>query len=145
MRILFVCLANLCRSPLAEVIARTRHGDEVEAWSAGVAPASGPPFPEAVDVVRRFYGADISGHRPRHVLAYDLDSFDHIVALDTSVYFKLAALKAVPRERLHGWEVADPCGLGVSAYEAVARRIEDDLEKFLEDRRAERIPGRRNP
>jgi len=143
-KILFVCLANLCRSPLAEVIARTRHPGEVEAASAGISPASGPPFEEAVEVVKKFYGEDLRGHRPRHVLEYPVRDFDYIIAMDSSVFLKLSEMRDIPSDKLYGWEVDDPSGLGLSAYESAARLIERDLEAFLlqrgRDKRASRRP-----
>ena len=143
-KILFVCLANLCRSPLAEVIARTLHPREIEPASAGVSPG-GVPFEEAVDVVKRFYGADLSGHRPRHVLDFPVGEFDFIIALDSPVFMRLAAMKEIPRDRLFGWEIDDPYGLGVFAYEATARRIEREIEAFLLQRDRENRAARFRP
>jgi protein-tyrosine phosphatase len=143
LKILFVCQANLCRSPLAEVIARALHRGEVEPASAGVSPAAGPPFEEAVEVVKKFYGADIRRHRPRHVLDYDVQAFDYLIALDSAVFMKLAAMDEIPREKLYGWEIADPCGLGPSAYESTARRIEKEMESFLVQRAREKHAARR--
>ncbi|MBM3311603.1 MAG: low molecular weight phosphatase family protein [Candidatus Aminicenantes bacterium] len=143
LKILFVCLANLCRSPLAEVIARSLHRGEVEPASAGVSPAAGPPFEEALQVVKKFYGADLRRHRPRHVLDYDLSAFDYLIALDSAVFMKLASMDEIPQDKLYGWEVADPCGLGLSAYESTARLIEREIETFLVQRDREKRAARR--
>lgn len=75
MRLLFVCTGNICRSPMAEGLARAEVDREypgkarlVEVCSAGVAALAGhPPAPEAVEAMR-LRGIDISGHR-----AQDLD------------------------------------------------------------------------
>jgi protein-tyrosine phosphatase len=143
-KILFVCLANLCRSPLAEVIARKLHPRTIDPASAGVSPAAGPPFEEAVEVVKNFYGADIRSHRPRHVLDFPVQDFDYIIAMDSPVFMRLAAMREIPREKLFGWEIADPCGLGLSAYEFTARLIEREIETFLVQRDREKsAPGRR--
>lgn len=141
-KILFVCLANLCRSPLAEVIARKLHPGVIEPASAGVQPAGGEPFEEAVDVARRFYGQDLASHRPRYVLDFPVAAFDFIIALDTAVFIQLAAMPEIPREKLYGWEIADPCGLGVSAYEFTARLIEREIETFLDQRDREKFVAR---
>jgi len=84
--ILFVCLGNICRSPLAE--AAFRHEAErlrldVEADSAGTGDwhAGRPPDPRAVAVARK-NGLDISQLEARQVTAEDFRRFDHIVALD---------------------------------------------------------------
>jgi protein-tyrosine-phosphatase len=138
-RILFVCYANLCRSPLAESIAGTRFPGRIEARSAGVAPGNSGPFEEAIDVARRFYGRNIAGHRPRHVLEFPIADFDYIVALDSAVFIRLAHTPEIPHEKLFGWEIADPCGLGVETYEQTARTLEKEIEKFLDQRELERL------
>jgi len=137
MKILFVCFANLCRSPLAEVISAVKFPGRIEARSAGVSPAPGRPFEEAVDVVKRFYGRDISRHRPRHVLEFPIGEFDYVVAMDSTVFIRLARMPEIPEEKLYGWEIADPAGLGVETYEKVARTLEEEIEKFCEARERE--------
>ena len=92
--VLFVCLGNICRSPLAEAALREeaeRIGLEVEVDSAGTGDwhVGRPPDPRAIAVARR-NGVDISGLRARLVTADDFHHFDHIVALDAK---NLANLK----------------------------------------------------
>ena len=85
-RVLFVCLGNICRSPLAEAAFRReaeRLRLDAEADSAGTGDwhVGEPPDPRAVAVAAA-NGADISGLRARQVGADDFRRFDHIVALD---------------------------------------------------------------
>jgi protein-tyrosine phosphatase len=84
--VLFVCLGNICRSPLAE--AAFRHaaqeiGLDVEIDSAGTAGwhIGKPPDPRAQAIALK-HGIDISGYRGRQVSAADFIRFTHIVALD---------------------------------------------------------------
>lgn len=84
--VLFVCLGNICRSPLAEAALRAeaeRLGLEVEVDSAGTGDwhVGHPPDPRAIAVAKR-NGAEIGGLRARQVTADDFRRFDHIVALD---------------------------------------------------------------
>ncbi len=84
--VLFVCLGNICRSPLAEAAFRReaeRLGLDVEADSAGTGEwhIGRPPDPRAVAVAAR-NGVDISHLRARQVTPADFDRFDRIVALD---------------------------------------------------------------
>ncbi|MHC2089066.1 low molecular weight protein-tyrosine-phosphatase [Methylobacterium sp. WCS2018Hpa-22] len=84
--VLFVCLGNICRSPLAEAAFRVeaeRAGLDVEVDSAGTGGwhAGEPPDPRALAVARR-NGVDISGYRARQVEPADFARFSHIVALD---------------------------------------------------------------
>ncbi|HEX6374595.1 MAG TPA: low molecular weight protein-tyrosine-phosphatase [Allosphingosinicella sp.] len=84
--VLFVCLGNICRSPLAEAAFRReaeRLGLEVEIDSAGTGDwhIGYPPDPRAAAVAAR-NGVDIAHLRARQVTPADFRRFDHIVALD---------------------------------------------------------------
>jgi protein-tyrosine-phosphatase len=62
--------------------------------------------------------------------------------MDRPVYMALALLKTIPKEKLYNWEIPDPSGLGIDAYEKTAKRIELELEKFLSGREMEKgYPG----
>lgn len=83
---LFVCLGNICRSPLAEaafVAVAARAGIAVHADSAGTGGwhAGEAPDPRSQAVAAR-HGIDISGMRARQVRDEDFRRFDHILALD---------------------------------------------------------------
>ncbi|MFC5343113.1 low molecular weight protein-tyrosine-phosphatase [Brevundimonas staleyi] len=85
--VLFVCLGNICRSPLAEAAFRAeaeRLHLDVVADSAGTGGwhAGDPPDPRAQTTARR-HGTDISVYRGRQVKADDFRRFTHIVAMDT--------------------------------------------------------------
>jgi protein-tyrosine phosphatase len=143
LKILFVCLANLCRSPLAVALTRHLHAPAIEAASAGVAPASGRMFPEALQVIKRVTGQDMSGHVPRFVLEARPQDFDYIIAMDSGIFLRLSEMPQIPQDRLYGWEIADPCGFGIDAYEKTAVEIESCLEQFLLNREMDRgRPGR---
>lgn len=84
--VLFVCLGNICRSPLAEAAFRqaaAQAGLPAEADSAGVGNwhIGKPPDLRAQAVALR-HGIDISGYRARQVQPADFVRFDHIFALD---------------------------------------------------------------
>jgi protein-tyrosine phosphatase len=86
--VLFVCLGNICRSPLAEAAFRRaaeRLGLEVRIDSAGTGDwhVGRPPDGRAVAAALR-NGADIAHLRARQVTPADFERFDHIVALDRS-------------------------------------------------------------
>ncbi|WP_332660640.1 low molecular weight protein-tyrosine-phosphatase [Brevundimonas sp.] len=84
--VLFVCLGNICRSPLAEGALRAeaaRLGLDLIVDSAGTGDwhAGEPPDARAIAVARR-NGVDISALRARQVTPGDFRRFTHIVALD---------------------------------------------------------------
>ncbi len=95
--VLFVCLGNICRSPLAEAAFRAeagRLGLEVEADSAGTGDwhIGHAPDRRATAVAAR-NGVDIAHLRARQVGPEDFRRFDHIVALDANNLRDLAAMR----------------------------------------------------
>ena len=94
--VLFVCLGNICRSPLAEAALRReaeRLGLELRIDSAGTGDwhVGRPPDPRAAAVAAK-NGVDITGLRARQVSSADFYQFNHIVALDAQ---NLADLKSI--------------------------------------------------
>ncbi len=84
--VLFVCMGNICRSPLAEgafCAEAERLGLDILADSAGTGGwhAGASPDARAIAVAGR-NGVDISGQRARQVRAEDFRTFTHIYALD---------------------------------------------------------------
>jgi len=89
-RILFVCLGNICRSPTAEGVlrvlaAREYPALELEVDSAGTAEyhVGEPPDRRTVAAARR-RGYDLGGLRARQVQRADFDRFDFVLAMDRS-------------------------------------------------------------
>lgn len=83
MRILFVCLGNICRSPAAEGVVRTLAGDGLELDSAGTGSwhIGEPPCPQMIAAAAQ-RGVDISGLRARQVSRGDFGRFDMIIGMD---------------------------------------------------------------
>lgn len=95
--VLFVCLGNICRSPLAEAAFRAEaeaSGLDAEIDSAGTGDwhIGHPPDKRAQAEAKR-HGIDISGYRARQVTADDFRRFTHIVALDDSNFANLQRLR----------------------------------------------------
>lgn len=121
--VLFVCMGNICRSPLAEGAFRAEAqslGLDVVIDSAGTGGwhKGHPPDRRAIAVARR-NGVDISGLRARKVTAEDFRRFTHILALDHDNLRNLRALRPVDgaaelgllldyADGLEGRAVADP-------------------------------------
>lgn len=86
--VLFVCLGNICRSPLAEAAFRKAAQDaglDVEIDSAGTADyhVGEPPDPRSIAEAAR-HGIEISHYRGRQLAAEDFHRFDWIVGMDRS-------------------------------------------------------------
>jgi protein-tyrosine phosphatase len=88
MRILFVCMGNICRSPTAEgifrhLLAQRQIDLEVEVDSAGTHDyhVGEPPDPRAIAAARR-RGIDLSALRARSLQPQDFENFDLLIAMD---------------------------------------------------------------
>lgn len=90
MKILMVCLGNICRSPLAEGIMKHKlkqFGIDAEVDSAGTAAyhVGERPDPRSVQVALK-NGIDITYQRARKFINADFDRFDKIFAMDSFNY-----------------------------------------------------------
>ncbi len=107
-RILFVCLGNICRSPLAEGILRditekTGRKQDFDIDSAGTGGwhAGDPPDSRSITVAAR-NGIDISRLRGRKIALSDFTRFDLVLAMDRSNLRNLRSLApAAAHERIH--------------------------------------------
>ncbi len=137
--ILFVCMGNICRSPLAEAVARKSFesaGLDIRVASAGTIGfhEGDPADPGAFDIAG-LHGIDIDAHRARQVRREDFSNFDLVLALDDRNHADL--LRASPAQahekirRLLDFaadsghrEVPDPYELGRAAFAESLRLIE---------------------
>jgi protein-tyrosine phosphatase len=138
--ILFVCTANICRSPTAEGVLRaylTTKGVEHDIDSAGTHDyhVGKPPFPLAVETAKK-RGYDITRCVARRIKPHDFDHYDFILAMDQK---NIAHLKTIAPTRskqkiellleygdkYHGEEVPDPYGGEAKDFERALDMIED--------------------
>jgi protein-tyrosine phosphatase len=142
MKILFVCLGNICRSPLAEAIARDygiKKGYEIEvdscgtgSWHIGEAPC---PDSQKIAKIR---GLDISNYKARQVQKKDFKEFDLIVGLDSKNITSLKELGC--KEPLligdfgyEGEDVPDPYFFdGFEGFDKVFDMIECCVKNLLD-------------
>ncbi|RUU27230.1 MAG: low molecular weight phosphotyrosine protein phosphatase [Mesorhizobium sp.] len=142
--ILFVCLGNICRSPLAEgvlraVLAERGLDRDILLDSAGTSDweAGSAPDPRSVSIAER-HGIDISTQRARKLTPDDFSRFDLILAMDRSNLRDLKALvPAAMRDRVHLFlefaqgrlsDVPDPYREGPEAFASVYRMIREASE-----------------
>lgn len=90
MKILMVCLGNICRSPLAQGIMEEIIASRKLDWTVDSAGTSGWHNGEQPDVramaVAKRHGIDISGQRSRKMTSKDLTVFDIILTMDSQNY-----------------------------------------------------------
>ena len=148
MKILFVCLGNICRSPSAEAVLRavaTREAPELEievdsAGTAGYHIGDAPDSRSQAAALRRGY--DMAPLRARIVETADFERFDLILAMDTQnleVLRKRAPAGYRERVRLF-LEFAPDCGLdevpdpyygGPAGFEHVLDLVEEASRGLL--------------
>ncbi|SDU00023.1 low molecular weight protein-tyrosine-phosphatase [Halopseudomonas salegens] len=150
MKVLFVCLGNICRSPSAEGVFRQRLAQRsqpgVSVDSAGTAGyhVGKAPDPRAVAAARK-RGIDISGLRARQVSAEDFSRFDLILAMDRSNLTDLHRLDPGNGARLRLFmeyapdqplEVPDPYYGGEQGFEQVLDMLEQASDALLNELQA---------
>lgn len=87
MKILMVCLGNICRSPLAEGIMKTKVSEDVMVDSAGTISMHEGEHPDkrAIKTAAN-HDVDISKQRSRPIMRRDFEIFDKIYCMDIDVY-----------------------------------------------------------
>ncbi|MEQ8702476.1 MAG: low molecular weight protein-tyrosine-phosphatase [Phaeodactylibacter sp.] len=102
MKILMVCLGNICRSPLAQGILEQKAAEKGLNWSVDSAGTGSwhigeSPDPRSVYTAGQ-HGLDISGQRARQFRRQDLQDFDLILAMDQSNYQEILRMAQSPEE-----------------------------------------------
>ncbi|MCR9136806.1 MAG: low molecular weight phosphotyrosine protein phosphatase [Alphaproteobacteria bacterium] len=144
--ILFVCLGNICRSPMAEGIfrsmAQSKGLGELRIDSAGTGRwhEGDPPDSRSIAVAAE-YGVDITGQRARTIRPGDFERFELIVAMDRSNVSNLvAAASPSSHHRIHHFmtlarnrpvDVPDPYLGGSDGFESVYRMLQEGCEALL--------------
>jgi protein-tyrosine phosphatase len=152
-KVLFVCMGNICRSPTAEgvfrqLVERAGLADRITIDSAGTGEwhIGSPPDPRACKAAAK-RGYDLTALRGRQVSRKDFSDFDYVIAMDDE---NVRALKRLsPREHVHkvkrftdfcstgACSVPDPYAGGPQGFELVLDLVEDAAQGFLRHIRAE--------
>jgi protein-tyrosine phosphatase len=90
MKILMVCLGNICRSPLAEGLLRAKAKKQhinltVDSAGTSAFRPGGPPDKRSIEVARA-HGIDIQHQQCRQFTSKDFEAFDFIYVMDASNY-----------------------------------------------------------
>lgn len=146
MKVLTVCLGNICRSPAAQGILEhlaQQQGLDVAVDSAGTAAYHIGKLPDARSIrTLKHAGIDITQQRARQVSVADFDRFDWIVAMDAD---NLANLKRIApaqcrakvvmfgryREGVDFGEVDDPYYGGDQGFDAMKEQLMTISNDFL--------------
>jgi len=101
MKILMVCLGNICRSPLAEgILAHKIKQLDIEVDSAGTAAyhVGKSPDKRSIEIANK-YNINLENQRARQFSRSDFDKFDIIYAMDTNNLAHLISLSETKKER----------------------------------------------
>ena len=142
--ILFVCMGNICRSPIAEGVAKRvvkQRGLSVGVDSAGTTRyhMDMPPCANSVKVAK-MHGVDISNQRAKQVDKAMLERADLVIALDEKNYVDLKKMGAVNLYKLgefgfDGADVPDPYFFnGFEGFERVYTMIEEAIYKLFDEK-----------
>ena len=103
-RLLFVCLGNICRSPLAEIVVKdvaTRRGlhhYHIESAGTGDWHVGGPADPRSASKAKE-KGLDLSRHRAQQITAHNCHKWDWLIAMDADNRRNLLIM-GVPESRI---------------------------------------------
>ena len=140
--VLFICIGNACRSPMAESVARRDASDVIEPASAGLYPLG-----EIVDrteqaLLANGYSVDDLYSKP--ITRDSVQKADVIVNLTggpIEYLFLSPPSHLRVSQRLENWEVADPYGEDTATYqrilEEIASRVRQLAERLRDDHRSE--------
>jgi protein-tyrosine phosphatase len=147
-RVLFICTGNMCRSPMAEGLARRMLADRIgcspaelpdhglEVASAGTAAMTGGPASDNAIAAMAERGIDLTGHQAQAMTVDALQAADYIWVMTHG--HRQAVLGRAPEVlgRVNlvdpaGRDVADPIGGDLETYRACAGQIEAALVQRL--------------
>lgn len=131
-RWLFVCTGNICRSPMAEVVARRLAPETIEASSAGTHAVRGDPATGAGVSVARELGFELSGHLATPLTGSVVAGADRVFAMEA--HHAAAVRSLVPEASV---ELLDPAGKGIAdPYGGTAEDYRSSYQAIVEAVRA---------
>ena len=142
MKILMVCLGNICRSPLAHgimehVVREKGLSWEVDSAGTGDWHIGSPPDHRSIAIAKK-YGLDISGQCCRQISEFDFDRFDRIFVMDRMNLRDVLNLARTEEDKdkvrllLNTEVVRDPY-YEDDQFDAVYQMIEEGFRRILEE------------
>lgn len=145
-KVLMVCLGNICRSPLAEGILKSKITNQnimVDSAGTGAYHIGNLPDVRSIEVAKK-YGINITDQKARKIQVSDLEEFDFIYTMDSSNYENVKALAVssiqeakilMIMNELHPEEnisVPDPYYGGKQGFEQVYTMLDKACDKIID-------------
>ena len=127
-KVVFICIGNMCRSPIAEGFARAKGSDVVEVFSAGIHP-TGQISHDAIHVMEEL-GIDISDLQSNGLNDVPLGEIGMVVSMTgfpAREYLPLTYTGTVI-----DWDIDDPIGRSLSTFHRVRDEIQTKVLDLLE-------------
>ena len=121
--LLTLCVGNICRSPIAELMLKQQFPDKT-VWSAGLAALVGHPADRFSVNLAAAHGLDMSAHRAQQVTGLMCQTADIILVMEKGHKTELEKRYPLVRGKVFGigdlgkFEVADPYGQSLSTFES---------------------------
>ncbi|PPK94982.1 protein-tyrosine phosphatase [Nonlabens xylanidelens] len=150
--ILMICLGNICRSPLAEGLMRSKlNFTKFKVDSAGTSGGHKGQAPDKRSIaIAKKNGLDITNQKSRKLLKEDFQKFDYIYVMDQSNYDDVTSLASTEEEKKkvikildeafpdENLDVPDPYYGGTQGFESVYRMLDratDVIAKRIDNTR----------
>jgi len=127
--ILFVCIGNMCRSPLAEAFARHHGAGKIVAQSAGLS-ATGQTHPVVHEILSE-RGISVKGLRSKGIQSVDLAGYGWVVSM-AGIRAEAFLPEDFPGKTIF-WPIEDPIGRPRAFFEDVADDIEAHVIGLLKE------------
>ena len=147
--VVFVCLGNICRSPFARELAAHRLAETghraIALGSAGIRTTQAKRSPAEACAAAAAYGVQLNAHVPEQLTMQTMHDTDMVVVMDAGQFtqlrlsypshrdriFLLATFDDAPNGAYARYNIADPFGQPLEAFEACYARIARALDQLL--------------
>jgi protein-tyrosine phosphatase len=137
--ILTLCVGNICRSPVAEAMLKTRlPGRKI--WSAGLHAVIGHGADSTASEIAAQYGLDLSNHHAQQVASWMCSHADLILVMEASHQQELQRIYPLARGKIHrlgefgpksAYDIADPYRQSRAAFEAAHLAIAQGVDEWV--------------
>ena len=134
--ILFICIGNICRSPMAEGLLKRRLPEKA-VYSAGINAVIGAPADCMAVRIMREQGIEIGGHRARSLGAWMVDGADVILTMDqdqkrfVQLRYPESNNKVIRLGEFADYDVPDPFQQDLDAFRETHRLIAEGVDDLV--------------